>query len=115
MNSALDDIVKNKMLEIAANRERLVEAWIAETGLSPSQSVLVQNPLSYSFSVEPKGEFCKTHGHEISELKSRIAILEGRVEKLKAALDYYADNDPERGPCVVARQALEDDNEAAKS
>lgn len=35
-------LAEEKLRYIAAHRERLVEAWIAETGLLPSESMLVE-------------------------------------------------------------------------
>ncbi len=37
---SISDAVREKMQFTMANRERLVEAWVAETGLQPSESVL---------------------------------------------------------------------------
>lgn len=33
---------RERIAYVTANRERLVEAWVAETGLLPSESVLVE-------------------------------------------------------------------------
>lgn len=48
-----DHVIKDPFAEAArklhehvmANRERLCQAWIAETGLKPSESVLVQRQM----------------------------------------------------------------------
>ena len=39
----LDAVVAERMRFIAANEEKLVEAWIAETGFLPSESVIVRS------------------------------------------------------------------------
>jgi hypothetical protein len=39
---AIDKAVAERMKFIAANRERLIEAWIAETGLLPSESEMTE-------------------------------------------------------------------------
>lgn len=41
-NDKISALVQEKLAFIAENREKLVAAWIAETGLLPSESMLVQ-------------------------------------------------------------------------
>ena len=41
MQSHINRIVKEKMNFVAQNQEKLVTAWIAETGVHPSEAILV--------------------------------------------------------------------------
>ena len=42
LDETIAKAVNDRMRFIAANREKLIEAWVAETGLSPSESELVE-------------------------------------------------------------------------
>jgi len=44
-------IAEERLKLIYANRERLVEAWIAETGLKPSESMLMEQTSEDGFSI----------------------------------------------------------------
>ena len=51
--------VKIRISDIMANREKIIEAWIAETGVSPSDAVLCQQNMedgTIRFWVETKAE-----------------------------------------------------------
>lgn len=58
LKSLIEKEVEEKLRFISANRERLIEAWIAETGLLPSESVLVEQRFSdrIEISVRRKNE-----------------------------------------------------------
>ena len=45
------DANSERLAFILANREKLVEAWLAETGLLPSQCVLMQQDLGHTIRV----------------------------------------------------------------
>lgn len=49
LRDRLEDLVKRKLEYIRENQEKLVEAWVAETGLLPSESVMVQQEFGYGF------------------------------------------------------------------
>ena len=42
LSGIIDEAVRAKTLFIAKHRERYIEAWMAETGLLPSESMLVE-------------------------------------------------------------------------
>jgi hypothetical protein len=42
LQAALEDIIREKELWLMRNREQLVEAWLAETGCSAVDAVLVE-------------------------------------------------------------------------
>ena len=42
MNDFINELVMQKLLLITKHKEKLIEAWVAETGLHPSQSILCQ-------------------------------------------------------------------------
>ena len=57
INEAREAILR-KLKDIAANKEKYVEAWVAETGLHPSECVLIEkreSDGSTRFWIEKKG------------------------------------------------------------
>lgn len=41
----LTQLVQERLRFVAANEEKLVEAWLAETGLKPSESMIVRQDM----------------------------------------------------------------------
>ena len=85
---ALDIAVKKKFSFIAANKERLIEAWVAETGLLPSQATLIQQDKDgvTKVWVEEKTQYCLTHQNEIKALQADLVAVQTELEKAYAAI-----------------------------
>lgn len=80
----LQQIVREKLEYVAANKEKIVTAWVAETGLAPSESVLcVQNMADGSTRtwVERKTDF-----DECQALKAENAALTRLLSDSREAL-----------------------------
>jgi hypothetical protein len=103
--------VEELLHKIAVNKERLVEAWIAETGVSPAKSCLVQQQegLTYRFWVETRTDRCMTHRDELKLLEARIMDLRRQVEEARKWLEWSdladrlcdaCDNGCESAPCT---------------
>lgn len=104
------DIVRERLAFISKNKERLIEAWVAETGLSPSKSCLVQQDKGgvLRFWVEEQIDRCMTHRGEIERLKlAHRGDLEGLRLGHKILSDSYAEAveelDLARAVCEAAK------------
>ena len=78
----MNGIILEKLREIAASRERYLEAWIAETGLKPSEAMQVTADV---------GGGIKIYWAMKTGLPTEIAVLQGMVEDLREQL--HAAND----------------------
>jgi len=68
------DSYKKQMDFINQNREQLIQSWIAKTGLSPQESVLVEQREGNKINIwiEPRADRCFTHRDEIEALRTQL-------------------------------------------
>lgn len=90
----LTELANSRLAYVRANREKIVEAWLAETGLAPSEAILVERHNgdgSISFSVERK------EAHESAEASAAALVSAGatiaRLQAENARLRAIAEQD----------------------
>jgi hypothetical protein len=81
----MKQMLLERMTFIEGNKERLIESWIAATGLSPLESCLVQRNegLETKMWVECHTDRCLTHRDEIATLRQHIAYMEAAIKSIK--------------------------------
>lgn len=87
----LIEIAQGVLREVAAAREEYCKAWVAETGLLPSDATLVSqiinNEGKTKLWIEKNVQHCTTHAPVVAALERQVASLR---EDLNDALEKIA-------------------------
>jgi len=111
----LDTLVAARLRDIAIHKEKLLEAWIAETGYLPSESVVIQQTSGMDLKLWVE----KKHGDLPKHEYPKMDMLEAENLQLRECLEFYENEDNWNGKNKTAHWdsmncALEDHGNRAR-